>query len=78
MVKGCWLVVVDVAPAPVRDAVDRALRDFGFVEVMPCVYRNAWGDPQPGKLRAALCRAKRRGVGRIFMARVRPSSIVDI
>jgi hypothetical protein len=78
MVSGRWLVVVDVAPSTVRDAVDRALRDLGFIEVMPCVYRNAWGEPDTGKLRAALRQAKRRGVGRVAIVRVRPSSYAEL
>lgn len=78
MVNGSWLVIVDVAPSTVRDAVDRALRDLGFVETLPCVYRNAWGEPDAAKLKVTLKSAKRRGVGRIAVARVRRSSCFEV
>ena len=61
-----------------RDAVDRVLRDFGFVEVMRCAYRSAWGEPGAAKLRAALRKAKCRGVGGIVTARLRGVSYSEL
>lgn len=71
-----WLVVVDVAPAAVRDAVDRILRNQGFIEVLPCVYRSHWLDPKPSRLRRTLGQARRRGVGRIGVARLDSNGLV--
>ena len=71
-------MLVDVAPSTVRDAVDRALRDLGMVEVMPCVYRNCWGELARGKLVGAIRQAKRRGVGRVVVVQVRPSTLVEV
>lgn len=70
MVNDDWLVLVDVAPSLVRDKVDRALRNLGFVETMPCVYRSHWLDPERPKLERVLRYARRRGVGRIGIARL--------
>jgi hypothetical protein len=78
MVTGRWIVILDVAPTRVRDAADRALRDLGFVEIMPCVYRNAWGDPPRDTLRATLRRAKRRGIGRIAIVRIRTDAYAEV
>lgn len=75
---GRWIVIVDVAPVAVRDAADRVLRDFGFVEIMPCVYRSAWGDPAAHELRVALRRVKRRGIGRIGLARIRANAYTEL
>jgi hypothetical protein len=78
MVNGRWLVLVDVAPATVRDSVDRALRDTGFVEVMPCVYRSRWMEPDLLRLKRALRQAKRKGVGRVAVGRLDAKGLLEI
>lgn len=78
MVTDRWLVLVDVAPASVRDAVDRTLRNLGFVEILPCVYRSRWLEPELPKLRRALRHARRRGVGRIALARLDRKGLMTV
>lgn len=70
MVEGAWLVIVDVAPCRVRDRIDRTLRNLGFVQVLPCIYRSRWLDPERSKIMAPLRAAVRQGVGRIAVARL--------
>ncbi len=70
MVGGTWLVVVDVAPSSVRDKVDRSLRNLGFIEILPCIYRSHWLDHERLKLERTLRHARRQGVGRIAIGRL--------
>ncbi|MCH7664327.1 MAG: hypothetical protein IH936_00140 [Acidobacteria bacterium] len=58
------------APARAQDAADRVLRNVGFVEILPYVYRSRWMEPDLPKLKRALRRARRRGVGQIAIARL--------
>lgn len=70
MVERTWLVIVDVAPSAVRARVDRSLRNLGFVEILPCVYRSHWLDPVRLKLERTVRNARRHGIGRIVIARL--------
>lgn len=40
-------MVVDVAPAATYRQVERALRDLGFEEVLPCVFTDRFKPPRP-------------------------------
>lgn len=64
--KSGWVVVVDLAPVAVARRVERTLRDHGFSEVMPWVFITRFGEVDGDKLRAALKRARRGGVGNIL------------
>lgn len=76
MVTGRWLVLVDVAPVSVRDTVSRTLRDEGFVEILPCVYKSHWLEPELPRLKRVLRHARRRGAGRIGIARLDRKGLV--
>lgn len=69
MVAGSWIVVVDIGPSAVRDRLDRALRNLGFIEVLPCVYRSHWLDPKRERLQRTLRSARRRSFGRVAIGR---------
>lgn len=65
-----WLVIVDVAPTGVYQAVDGTLRNLGFVEILPCVYQSRWLALELPRLKRELRRARRKGVGRVAIARL--------
>lgn len=74
---GRWLVLVDVAPATVRSRIERSLRDLGFVEVLPCAWESRWLVVEQKRLRAAIRGARRGGVGRVLIVRLRgPTSLL--
>ncbi len=63
-----WLVVVDLAPPAVVERVVHALRDLGFVEVVPMVFRDEWLPIGRARLVRQLQGARRRGVGAVLVA----------
>jgi len=65
-----WLVVVDVAPDKVRRKLDRALRDLGFEEVLPCTYMDRWTPPTRALLLRRLRAHLRAGVGKVLVCRL--------
>ena len=66
---GNWVVVVDVAPRTAYRKVERALRDLGFEEVLPCVFTDRWTAPRRDKLERHIKAGVRGGVGRVLVCR---------
>lgn len=66
---GHWVVIVDVAPASTYRKVERALRDMGFEELLPCVFTDRWTAPTRQAVNKCLGPALRGGVGRVLVCR---------
>lgn len=76
LLTGRWLVLVDLAAVTVREAVYRALRNLGVVEILPCVYRSKWLEPDLRQLQRILGQARRRGVGRLAVGRLKRRGLI--
>ena len=70
MTRSRWLIAVDVAPDRVRCKLDRALRDLGFEEVLPCIYMDRWTPPTRDVLQRKLKPVIRSGVGKVLVCRM--------